>query len=293
MALRSSGTAAAHTINDRVEAARALHANGRTQEALDLLSGPGDFSQDVYTLRGDFQLQLGQLHEALGSYSTVIAFERRNVYALQRLGVCLCRLERWELAAETFRRLLSHDTYSDQAHIGLGNCLLHLKKPEEALSCFEACWSESARLPALFGKAVALQALRRFDEAAVLYERVLELQPASEEALGNLIAMGVEIFDLSRVHRDALRLVGLSPQSRVALQALTLVAFVRRDYETACGYFADLQKNTPEGKSSTADEGGDEIFFRLSGDEVERLSKFRGTPAHASPQRVNDEIRED
>ncbi len=139
------GAASARAISDRVEAARALHASGRTQEALELLSGPGDFSQDVYTLRGDLQLQLGQLHEALGSYSTVIAFERHNVYALRHLAVCLCRLERWELAAETFRKLLAHDTYSDPAHIGLGDSLLHLKKPEEALACFEACWSESAR----------------------------------------------------------------------------------------------------------------------------------------------------
>ncbi len=90
----ASGAASARAISDRVEAARALHASGRTQEALELLSGPGDFSQDVYTLRGDLQLQLGQLHEALGSYSTVIAFERHNVYALRHLAVCLCRLAR-------------------------------------------------------------------------------------------------------------------------------------------------------------------------------------------------------
>src|SRR5260370_18416765 len=111
----ASGAASARAISDRVEAARALHASGRTQEALDLLSEPGDFSQDVYTLRGDLQLQLGQLHEALGSYSTVIAFERHNMYAHHQLALCLCRLERWELAAETFRKLLSQATYSVHA----------------------------------------------------------------------------------------------------------------------------------------------------------------------------------
>src|ERR1700730_10519791 len=117
-------SASARVIGDRVEAARALHASGGTREALDLLSEPGAFSQDVYTLRGDLQFQLGQLHEALGSYSTVIAFERHNMYAHHRLALCLCRLERWEVAAETFRKLLSHDTYSDRAHIGLGDGLL-------------------------------------------------------------------------------------------------------------------------------------------------------------------------
>lgn len=270
-----------------------MHATGRTRAALDLLSGPGDFSKDVYTLRGDLQLQLGEFHEALGSFSTVIAFERDNVYALHHLAVCLCRLERWELAAETFRKLLSHDTYSDQAHIGLGDCLLHLKKPEEALSCFEACWSESARLPAMFGKAVALQLLRRFEEAEVLYERILELEPKSEEALGNLIAMSTEVFDLSRVHRYAMRLVGQSPQSAVALQALTLVAFERRDYETAAGYLDDLLKHSPQESFARSDEREDEIVYCLSEDDVARLSAFRRNPPPASSNRLNGVTRKD
>jgi tetratricopeptide (TPR) repeat protein len=293
MPSRTSGAASARAIGDRVEAARALHASGRTREALDLLSEPGDFSQDVYTLRGDLQLQLGQLHEALGSYSTVIAFEHHNMYAHHHLALCLCRLERWEVAAETFRKLLSHDTYSDQAHIGLGDCLLHLNRPEEALSSFEACWSESARLPALFGKAVALQLLRRFDEAEVLYEKILELESRSEEALSNLIAMSVEVFDLSRVQRYALRLAGLAPQSTVALQALTLVAFERHDYETAAGFFNDLMEHAPEGKFSESGEDGDETWYRLSGDGVDRLSNFRRSPPRALSQTLNGGVRKD
>jgi tetratricopeptide (TPR) repeat protein len=277
MASRALAAASARPTGDLVEEARALHAGGRSREALDLLCGPGDFSLDVYTLRGDLQLQLGQIHEALGSYSAVVAIERNNMYALHRLAVCFCLLERWELAVETFRKLLAHDTYSDQAHIGLGECLLHLKRPEEALPCFEACWSEAARRVALFGKAVALQLLRRFDEAEALYERILELDPNSEEALGNLIAMSMEVFDLSRVHRYAVRLAGVSPRSVLALQALTLVAFERRDYETAADHFADLMKVAPEESFSRGGEAEDEIVYRLSEKDVARLSKLRRT----------------
>src|SRR5258706_3198360 len=286
----ASRAASARAISDRVEAARALHATGRTREALELLSGPDDFSQDVYPLRGDLQLQLGELHEALGSYSTVIAFERHNVYALQHLAVCLCRLERWELAAETFRKLLAHDTYSDQAHIGLGDSLLDLKKPEEALACFEACWPESARRRALFGKAVSLQLLGRTEEAELLYERILELEPGSEEALGNLIAMSMEVFDLARLQRYALRLAGRFPQSTVALQALALVAVERGDYETAAGHFDELMKNGPEDGFSASDEREDEIRYRLSGDKVEHLSSFRRSAPRGSARRLNSGI---
>ena len=56
-------------------------------------------------------------------------------------------------------------------------------------------WSEAARKPAMFGKAVALQILRRFDEAEAAYERLLAQDSRAEEALTNLLAMGLEVFD--------------------------------------------------------------------------------------------------
>ena len=151
-------------------------AEHRLQEALELLSAPGDYAQDVYTLRGDLQVELGQIHEAVGSYSTVIALDPENLYAHRNLAACLHRLSRWEAGADAFRKILDRDTYSDAARLGLSDCLLHLNQPEDALTCFEACWSESAFQPALFGKATALQLLRRFDEAEAMYLRFLELQ---------------------------------------------------------------------------------------------------------------------
>ncbi len=268
-----TSSAASAAISDRVEAALALRARGRLRDALDLLSEPGDYSQDVYTLRGDLQLELGQIHEAVGSYSTVTALERRNTYAQHHLALCLCRLQLWEAAAEAFQRVLAHDSYSDQAHIRLGNCLLHMNRPEEALSSFEACWSESARLPALFGKAVSVQLLRRFDEAEALYEQVLELDSKFEEALSNLIAMSMEVLDLSKVQRYSLRLLEICPQSTTALQGLTLVAFERREFENAAGYFANLTENAPNGKLPHSDSDGDAIEYRLNGDDVARLSR--------------------
>lgn len=242
MSTRAS-VAAAPAIHDRVEAARALQASGRTSEALELLSGPGNISQDLYTLRGDLHLQLGQWHQALSSYSAAIRADGSN---------------------------------SDPARIGLGNCLLHLKKPEEAFACFEACRSESVRLQALYGKAVALQLLHRFDDAEALYERFLELKPASEEALANLIAMSMEVLHLSRVQQHALRLLQVSPRSVIALQALALVAVERRDYETAARYLADLQTIAPAEHFSPANENGEDVVYRLSGEEVELLRTFRG-----------------
>ncbi|MGH9593728.1 MAG: hypothetical protein ACRD5L_11590, partial [Bryobacteraceae bacterium] len=94
-----SGPAAsspASAVNDPLQAALTLRAQGRLQEALDALSSSGEFMPDHYTLRGDLQLELGQFKEAAGSYFTVTVSAPDNIYAQCNLGMCLRRLERWE-----------------------------------------------------------------------------------------------------------------------------------------------------------------------------------------------------
>ncbi len=207
----------AQAIRDPIEAALALRAQGRLHEALEVLSRPGEFPVDYYTLRGDLQLEVGRIKEAAGSYFTAIASEPGNVYAQHNLALCLRRLERWEPAAEAFQKVLDLDPHRDQVRIELGDCLLHLNRLEDALTCFDRCWTDAARGPALFGKAVALQLLRRFDEAETIYERLLAIDPKAEEALSNLIAMSMEVFDLSRVQKYSLQLLGIRPKSIVAI----------------------------------------------------------------------------
>lgn len=251
------------TTRERVEAALALRLKGRFDEALQLLSQPGAFSPDVCTLRGDLHFEVGRLHDAVRNYSTVLAFAGDNVYVQHQFALCLRGLEQWEAAADAFRKLLSYDSHRDNARIGLGECLLRLGRTEEALSCFDACWSESAQAPALFGKAVALQLLRRFEDAESAYERFLAHDPRSEEALSNLVALSVERFDLARVHRYALALLELSPHSRVALQGLTLAALEHGEYDTAARHFAHLARHSWPDDLSQEGTSGRVIRYEL------------------------------
>jgi len=220
----SSAAAPARALSNPIREAVALRSEGRLQEALDVLVSPGEFSVDFYTLRGDIQLELGRINEAAGSYFAVITAGPGNLHAQYSLGVCLRLLEWWQPAAEAFEQVLGADPYRDEVRIGLGDCLLHLNRFEEALACFELCWSDGARGRATFGKAVALQLLRRIDEAETNYERLLTLDPKSEEALANLIAMSLEVVDLGRVERYSGRLLELCPKSVAALNGLALVA---------------------------------------------------------------------
>jgi tetratricopeptide (TPR) repeat protein len=259
---------------NRVRTALRLRSEGRWEEALEVLSAPGAYAQDVYTLRGDLQRDLERLDEAAGSYSTVIALDPQNAYAQQQLAGCLRRLGRWNTAMEAFRKILAHDSYSDAARLGLGDCLLHENLAEDALACFEACWSEAALAPALFGKAAALQMLRRFEESEMLYLRFLEWNPLSEEALGNLIAFSMEIFDLARAERYANRLLDLNSRSVIALQALTVVAFERRAYESASEYYRRLLEVIPEEQLVRGESENDDVFeYRLSRKNRELLHR--------------------
>jgi tetratricopeptide (TPR) repeat protein len=262
---------------DPIQTALELRAQGQLRAALDALSVPGDFPADFYILRGDLQLELDQTKEAAGSYFTVVASEPDNVYAQCNLGLCLRRLERWEQAAEALQAVLKFDPHRDEARIDLGDCLLRLNRFEEALVCFDQCWSDASRRRALFGTAVALHLLRRFDQAEAGYERVLTLDPKAEEALSNLITMCVEVFDLEKIQRHSRRLLDINPRSGAALEGLALVAIERREHENAARFFAraaELGTETVSAAEYAAlrEQGDSVIEYRLSREVLDRLT---------------------
>jgi tetratricopeptide (TPR) repeat protein len=273
--------AAPGAVSDPIETALELRTAGRLEQALEAISGPVEFSTKLYNLRGDLQFELCRIDEAAHSYAAVIEAEPGDTYAQHNLARCQLRQSRWEAAAVTLCKLLANDPKRDQVRMRLGECLLNLNRLEEALACFDRCWSEPVRVPALFGKAVVLQQLRRFDEAELTYERVLELDPTAGEALSNLIAMSMEVFDLRRIRRYATRLLAISPQSTIALQGLALVAIERREYDAAARHFSRLIDWASEGR---VEDESDAIEYRLSRAVVEGLNTIRSAPL-ASPGR--------
>ena len=239
-------TAATPVIRNQVENALALRSAGLLQEALDALTAPGEYFSDFYTLRGEIQLALGRFQEAAGSYFTVTTAEPNNVFAQYNLGICLHRLGRWLEGSQALQKVLEVDPHRDDARLGLGSCLLHLDRPEAALANFDNCWSDAARLRALFGKAVALQLLRRFEEAEAAYERLLSAEPNDEEVLSNLIILSLDAGDHETARRRALRLLDVSPNSTVALQCLAGIALERREYEAAVRYCGRIVERNPD-----------------------------------------------
>ena len=271
---RTTGAAAAPAVGDPLQAALTLRSQRRFQEALDLLSGPGEYSADVYTLRGDLLVELERWTDAAGSYYAATVAAPGNLYARSHLASCLRRLERWEEAVEAFQLVLKSDPHRDAIRLHLADCFLHLNRLEQVLDCLDQCWSDAAQRQALFGKGVALQLLRRFDEAEMAYERVLALDGKAEEALANLIAMSMEVFDLERVQRYSRRLVTINPKSVPGLQGLTLVAVERGQMEAAARYFSTLVEMAQESVRPRRDASEDAIEYRVTRKAIERLKEF-------------------
>jgi tetratricopeptide (TPR) repeat protein len=286
----AAAPAAGPSGGDLLQAALALHSEGRFQEALDVLSGPGDLPTDAYVLRGDVLVELGRLVDAAGSYYTATVSAPNNLYARMHLASCLRLLGRWQEAVEAFQIVLNADPHRDPIRLELGDCLLRLNRLEQALNCFDQCWSDGAQRQAVFGKGVALQLLRRFDEAEIAYERVLTLDGKAEEALANLIAMSMEVFDLERVWRYSRRLVEINPRSVAGLQGLTLVAVERGDMETAARWFSTLAEHAPEsirqdapGETGAADDVMEYRLNRQAIDNFKEIMRRQAVPVAAQP----------
>lgn len=180
---------------------------------------------------------------ALAQFTAVLANPDHAATHLN-FAIWLQNEGRWEPAVEAFQRALSFDSQLQAARIGLGACLLKLERVEEALEVFER--AEGGDGPALFGKAVALQLLHRFHDAAVAYETLLESDPNSEEMLANLIAMSSETLDLEHMREYSEKLLSIAPQSPVALQGLATVALERRDHHAAARYCDRIVQLAPD-----------------------------------------------
>jgi tetratricopeptide (TPR) repeat protein len=265
---------AATSAPDRLQAALALRAQGRPQEAIEKLSVHGEFSTDAYILRGDLQFELGQVEQAAETYLAVTDRDPDHVYAQGQLGLCLHRLKLWEPAAHAFEVVLQFDPHRDEVRLQLADCLLHLRRFEAAITCFDECWSEGSRRRALFGKAVALQLLRRLDEAEKLYECLLTIDPAAEEALANLIAMSMEVFELVRVQKYSQRLLEINSHSTLALQGLALAAIERLDYVAAARHFHRALALNPEIMHPPA-EPSEAVEYRISRKIFDSLEETR------------------
>jgi tetratricopeptide (TPR) repeat protein len=247
--LASSGGSA---VKEQLKAALALRASGALAEALEVLTGADEFDAALCFARGGIEFALGRFEEAALSYSAVALSQPANLDAQFNLALSFQRSGRSDVAAEAFERVLSVDSEWSEARLGLGGCLLDMNRAGEALENFDRACAGEHPSPgrhggaAFFGKAVALQLLGRFEEAAEIYEKLLDSDPGLEEVYCNFIAMSSETHDLEGVRERSQRLLDVNSQSVTALRGLASAALHDGDHQAAVSYCSRLLDLTPD-----------------------------------------------
>ena len=224
--------------------AAAEYAAGRWKEALQALAG---FSTPAaLAARGHMQFQLGWSSAAASTFAALAASRPELRHAHFGLGVSLLRTGDYTGAAAAFERAIELDRNDSGGYLGLGYCLLHLKRQKESLAAFQKAVLLALDSPgACMGEAVALQMLGRNAEAEKAYLRILDLQPRSEEAFNNLIALSFAQEDSVAARHYAERLIEINPQSRQALAALSTAALRAGNYRAAAIWCGKLVKVDP------------------------------------------------
>jgi protein O-GlcNAc transferase len=140
--------------------------------------------------------QHGQLDQAENICREILTSAPEYFYALHLLGIIESQKGNAPLAVELIGRAIKVNPHDASAHANIGNVLLDLQRPEEALASYERALALQPDLAgALNGRGNALLDLKRPGEALASYERSLTHQPNHVEALNN---RGNALIDLKR-----------------------------------------------------------------------------------------------
>ncbi len=122
--------------------------------------------------------QQGELAQAEALYRAILQQAPKHFDALHLLGVIACQRTQYEAAVRLIGEALQLDPNSAAAHSNQGIALSGLKRPAEALACYDRALAlRPDYAEALNNRGTALRELGRDGEALASYEAALRLRP--------------------------------------------------------------------------------------------------------------------
>jgi protein O-GlcNAc transferase len=157
---------------------------------------------DALLLRGVIELQTGRAAEAAVSFRRSLQHNAFQPIAEALLGDALLALHQPEEALQSYDRGLGFRPDLVPARLGRGNALLDLDRPREALASYErVLLAQPDHTEALFNCGNARLAIKDYASAVDAYARVLRLDPAHSAAHTN---RGSALRALGRPHEALL-----------------------------------------------------------------------------------------
>jgi predicted O-linked N-acetylglucosamine transferase (SPINDLY family) len=128
----------------------------------------------------------GKLADAERCYGEVLQRQPNHFDALHLLGVIARQTRRTERGVELIKRAIGLNPKVAEAHNNLGNALMDLKRPAEALaSCDKAITLKPDYAEAHYNRGNALMDLKRPAEALASYDKAIALKPNFAEPHSN------------------------------------------------------------------------------------------------------------
>ena len=225
------------------------HLEGRTEEAAVALRTAidgGETQPEAFLFLGQIHFEARRYEDALAVYQQLLGEDADHAAGVFNAAVCQERLARWNEAADLFRRSSEGEPPRPEAWLGMGVCGLHQRRADDALNGFDQYLLHDPDCEAaLFGRAVALQMLRRFDEAMAVYDRFRSAGEPSAELLTNILAVAVARKDAGELARVASELAKVRPGTRQTSEAEAYAAIIAGDWELAIGPLGQLAESDP------------------------------------------------
>ncbi len=118
--------------------------------------------------------------EASAAFNEVIGEEPGNAEAHAYLGLSLLGEKKTAQAQKEFEKAADLDPKSDAAKVGMARVYLEQKNYDKAKAALDKASDESAEVP--FYQGIVSLGKKRYDEAAKLLEKALEMNPENDYA---------------------------------------------------------------------------------------------------------------
>jgi tetratricopeptide (TPR) repeat protein len=158
--------------------------------------------------------QAGKVEEAEKGYRAVLSQDRKNIHALNLLGIICLETNRSEEAVRLLRRAIIATPEDPETHNSLGLALTRSGRNEKAIEHFRASLRAGSRDPSVPNNLGAALAQNGEHEAAVeQFSTALKIAPRFPDALANLAGSLSQLGQYEQARPAAERAAALDPNS--------------------------------------------------------------------------------